>query len=476
MSLKKRGNVMTQYYLLPHPPVMVPSVGKGREQEIQKTIDAFYRVKKEIESHHIETLIIITPHGPVFRDAVAIVTERELSGDLSKFGVYEDELTYEVDLELTEAIIEKITAVKLPLVELTQLDAINYQVELELDHGAYVPLYYVSHPNVHKIVHLTYGMISPLELYQMGMCIQKAIDESDKFVAVIASGDLSHCLTKDGPYPYHPSGAMFDKVLLDLLKRGAFDELFKLSPQFINEALECGLRSLYLLAGCMEGSSVYGDVLSYEGPFGVGYGVVTFKCEKGEPLFDKIVLARDELHRQRQVSRNPYTRLARQNLESFYTEGRELEVTEDMPKELLNEKKGVFVSLKKNGDLRGCIGTFLPMTSCVGEEIIHNSLSAALNDPRFTAVLKHELPDLDISVDLLEKPVVCNQEDLDPSRYGVIVSLGHRKGLLLPMLEGIETVEQQLSIALQKGGIAVDEPFIIERFEVTRYSEEDDDE
>ncbi|MGL4338180.1 MAG: AmmeMemoRadiSam system protein A [Turicibacter sp.] len=467
---------MAQYYLLPHPPIMVPSVGKGREQEIKRTIDACYQVKEEIEAHRTETLIVITPHGPIFSDAVAIVTERELSGDLSKFGVYEDALTYEVDLELTDAIIEKITAQNLPLVELTQLDAINYQVELELDHGAYVPLHYVSHPNLHKIVHLTYGMISPLQLYEIGMCIQKAIDGSNKNVAVIASGDLSHCLTKDGPYPYHPSGPMFDKVLLDLLKRGAFDELFKLSPQFIKEACECGLRSLYLLAGCMDGATVYGNVLSYEGPFGVGYGVVNFKCEKGDSLFDKIVLAREETHRYRQEFGNPYTRLARRNLESFYTDGRELEVTEDMPKALLNKKKGVFVSLKKNGDLRGCIGTFLPTTSCVAEEIIHNSLSAALNDPRFTAVLKDELPDLDISVDLLEKPMVCGKTDLDPNRYGVIVSLGHRKGLLLPMLEGVDTVEEQLSIALQKGGIAEDEPFVIERFEVTRYSEEDDHE
>ena len=144
-----------------------------------------------------------------------------------------------------------------------------------------------------------------------------------------------------------------------------------------------------------------------------------------------------------------------------------------LPGELENlrrETAGTFVSLKKHGQLRGCIGTISPAYGSLAEEIAGNAGSAASQDPRFLPVETHELGDLVYSVDVLGQAEPANRVQPDPKRYGVIVSQGSRRGLLLPDLEGVDTVEEQLQIACQKAGIRPDESYAIERFEVIRYT------
>lgn len=142
---------------------------------------------------------------------------------------------------------------------------------------------------------------------------------------------------------------------------------------------------------------------------------------------------------------------------------------EEIPIELSGQA-GVFVSLKKGGQLRGCIGTFMPTQPTVAQEIIRNAVSAATEDPRFPPVSLNELSALEVSVDVLGEPEkVLSTDELDPIRYGVIVKSGRRTGLLLPDLEGVNTVEYQVSIARQKAGIRQDEPVDLYRFVVTRY-------
>jgi AmmeMemoRadiSam system protein A len=132
-----------------------------------------------------------------------------------------------------------------------------------------------------------------------------------------------------------------------------------------------------------------------------------------------------------------------------------------------------FVTLKKHGELRGCIGTLEPAESSLGEEIARNAYSSALRDPRFPPVHEDELDALTVSVDVLAPSESCTVDELDPVRYGVIVRAGFRRGVLLPALEGVDTVAAQVGIALQKAGIPADEPFEVERFTVTRYREGD---
>ena len=161
-------------------------------------------------------------------------------------------------------------------------------------------------------------------------------------------------------------------------------------------------------------------------------------------------------------------RLAKKTVEAYIGEGKVFQ-----PRKLtlqMKEKAGVFVSIHKLGELRGCIGTIEPQSSNVAEEIIINAISSATKDPRFFPITPYELKDLDYSVDVLTEPQpVKGKKQLDPRRYGVIVEAGPRKGLLLPDLEGVDTAEEQIEVCRQKAGIMPDEPVKLYRFEVKRY-------
>jgi AmmeMemoRadiSam system protein A len=166
---------------------------------------------------------------------------------------------------------------------------------------------------------------------------------------------------------------------------------------------------------------------------------------------------------------HPLVRLAKETVESYVRERKMPKPKELTPE--MKERAGVFVSIKKLGQLRGCIGTFEPTKANVAEETMSNAISSATRDPRFPPINAAELPQLSYSVDVLTKPEpVEDQSQLDPKRYGVIVESGFRRGLLLPDLEGVKTVEQQIDICRQKAGIFPHEPIKLYRFEVRRYS------
>lgn len=171
---------------------------------------------------------------------------------------------------------------------------------------------------------------------------------------------------------------------------------------------------------------------------------------------------------------DPFVRLAKDNIEHYVKTGQTIVIPTDLPKDMMGEKAGVFVSIHtKNNDLRGCIGTILPTTKCIANEILQNSVSACSQDPRFSPVQEEELDNLVINVDVLTKPVqVKDRSELNPKKYGVIVSTKDgRKGLLLPDLEGVDTVDYQISIAAQKGWIdEKKDELILERFEVVRHT------
>lgn len=170
-------------------------------------------------------------------------------------------------------------------------------------------------------------------------------------------------------------------------------------------------------------------------------------------------------------SHDPYVALARLTLEEHVRSGRRSSPPPNLPPELSARRAGAFVSLKKGGVLRGCIGTYEPSEDTLAGEIISNAIRAATEDPRFPPVARHELPEISVSVDVLSSPEPCEMADLDPRRYGVIVQSGWRRGLLLPDLSGVDTVEEQLRIARLKAGISPDEPCQMWRFTVERHKE-----
>ncbi len=170
-------------------------------------------------------------------------------------------------------------------------------------------------------------------------------------------------------------------------------------------------------------------------------------------------------------STHPLIKLAKETIHSYITKKIIPEPPEDCLK-LFPEKRGVFVSIKKKGQLRGCIGTIDPTKNSLAEEVIHNAVSASTKDPRFSSITPDELNDLAVSIDILSHPEqVDDLSQLNPKKYGVLVSRGGNRGVLLPDLEGIDTAEEQLRIARSKGNIKPDEKVKIERFEVNRIKE-----
>jgi len=166
---------------------------------------------------------------------------------------------------------------------------------------------------------------------------------------------------------------------------------------------------------------------------------------------------------------HPVAALAKKALEAYIQNGEVISPFGELTPEM-EERAGVFVCLKESGQLRGCIGTFLPSCGSVAEEVIRNAIAAGTEDPRFPPVNPDELHHLTYSVDLLSPPeLIHDLKELDPCKYGVIVASGNRKGLLLPDIEGVDTAEEQLRIAKMKAGIQADDDLDIYRFEVRRY-------
>ena len=167
---------------------------------------------------------------------------------------------------------------------------------------------------------------------------------------------------------------------------------------------------------------------------------------------------------------HPLVKLAKETIELYVRERKVLNMRDEDLTQEMKDRAGVFVSLKVQGGLRGCIGTFEPCERDIADEVIRNAISSATCDPRFSPVRPEELKNLEYSVDVLTAPEQVNSlADLDPKRYGVIVKAGGRRGLLLPDLEGVDTVEEQVGIAMQKAGIPPGTPVTLFRFEVKRY-------
>ncbi len=459
--------------ITPHPPIIIPEVGGAEVEKVQNTVESLQKLAREIKTTNPETVVIITPHGPVFRDAVAVTGENELTGSLEQFGAPQIRIQVVNDLDLVRYIVEEAAKEQVLGVKMDKKQAQNYGLSLELDHGALVPMYFLKKEQVQcSYVHITIGLLSYPELYSFGKAIQRAAQRADRKIAVLASGDLSHCLIPGAPAQYHPAGAEFDHKLKNLLEEYRVEEIIALEGNLVENAAECGLRPIVMALGSLDGFAVEPHILSYQGPFGVGYLVAIFKpgqFKRENEVGDHYRRLEQEKLRAVKDSESIYVKLARDTLEKAVQQGGKPQLPSNLSEEL-KDKAGVFVSIKKQGQLRGCIGTIEPTRESIAEEIQQNALSAGLSDPRFPPLSPEELPYLTISVDILMPPEpVVGQEELDPQKYGVIVKSGSKQGLLLPLLEGVNTVEEQIAIARDKAGITPSEQVELYRFEVKRY-------
>lgn len=454
--------------ITPHPPVLLPEVGGGREREIAATDRAMRTAAETVAAWQPDVIIVSSPHTILYRDYFHIAPGDGAVGDMSRFGAPEVRIQASYDTLLREEIIRRAEAEGLHAGTLGQRDP-------ELDHGVLIPLYYLRKAGVRcPIVRMGLSGFSPLEHYRLGKCVQDAVNALGRRAVFLASGDLSHKLKADGPYGYAPEGPQFDDAVTRTMASGDFLEFLTIDPALCERAAECGLRSFQMMAGALDGLAVEPQLLSHEGTFGVGYAIALFPVTGRDDsrCYEKdYLLAKNDRLATRKASEDPWVKLARRSLETYVKTGQRLtSLPEDLPTEMTTQQAGAFVSLHKNGQLRGCIGTIAPTCDNLAWEIVQNAISACSRDPRFSPVRPNELDELEYSVDVLGAPEpVDSPAALDPKTYGVIVSCGGRRGLLLPDLVGVDSVEAQLSIALQKGGIRENEPYKIERFKVVRH-------
>ncbi len=456
--------MITNTFMVPHPPLAVHEIGKGEENKIIDSIHAYEEMAERIAEIQPDTVIVISPHATMYRDWFAVSAGDHAYGDFSRFRAGSVSFEKEYDRELTGRLSELLKEEGIP-------GGCAYEGDPMLDHGTMVPLYYLDQKYTdYRLVRIGLsGQSLPMH-YRLGMAIQKTVSELHRKAVIIASGDLAHCQKADGPYGYRPEGPEYDEKIMKTMGNAAFNELFEYDPAFLDACMECGHRSFVIMAGCLDRRSVRAEVISHEATFGVGYGFVFFEdtgYDPGRNFLDQY----EEAVRNRNQSDDPYVKLAYRAVNAW-VKNRERISTEGVPEELLQEKAGVFVSIHEFNELRGCIGTILPVYPNAAEEIIRNGISACSRDPRFDPITEEELPYLEINVDVLKTPErITDKSMLDVKKYGVICSLPNgKKGLLLPDLDGVDTIEEQISIACRKGGIdPEDEDLILERFEVVRH-------
>jgi AmmeMemoRadiSam system protein A/AmmeMemoRadiSam system protein B len=434
---------MLSAYIMPHAPIARPEVGKGREKEIQATLDSYRKASKMIADDAPETIVVISPHSIVYSDAFYIAAGNRWKGDLAQFGAPDVALDYENDTELAKEVIQLCKEKGIPTVY-------DERGSVRPDHGSVVPLAFINEVYKNfKILRISPSFLSDATLVEMGSIIERAAAHLGRKITFLASGDLSHRLKEDGPYGFAKEGPVFDKKVTEAMKECDFKAFQSFDAGFLECAAECGLPGFIMMSGALENYKVESEFLSYEGPFGVGYAVCAFKIH------------------------DHYIRLAKKSLEYYIKNGKKLVLSTEekleLPDAMNNSKAGCFVSLKKHGDLRGCIGTIYPTQSSIAEEIINMAIQAGTRDPRFYPVKESELADLVYDVDVLYTPEPATKEQLDVKKYGVIVSTNMKRGLLLPNLEGVDTVDYQLAIACQKAGIRSGEDYEIERFLVERH-------
>lgn len=459
--------------IAPHPPIMVPEVGRDAIAEVRASISAMAELTRRLIESKAETVVIISPHAPLEREAFIAYDGPQLHGDFANFRAPAATVNAEVDEQLLDEITRAAANEHLIVMRIRGVN---------LDHGTAVPLYFLQRNGWHgRVIALGYNFLSNDHHLRFGRCIRTAMQRLGRRAAFIASGDLSHRLKRGAPAGYYPQAHLFDAEVVDAVRNCATQRIVEIDQELRSAAGECGYRSMLVAIGATESLDANCEVISYEAPFGVGY-LVAQLTNSSDELIGRAAAADESVPSASADGSNTSVSLdvastipalARRTVETFVGAQQIIPPPSDLP-DLFKTRAACFVSIKTlAGDLRGCIGTVEPVKNTLAEEIIGSAVSAATRDPRFAPVRADELANLKYSVDVLSEPEPCEIEDLDPKIYGVIVEheSGYPRGLLLPALQGVETSQQQVEIAARKAGLDPNGTLKLFRFRSDRYSE-----
>lgn len=459
-------NHLVKTYLMPHAPILIPIIAESQAVHCQKTITAMQQIGNEIATIKPKRIIIISPHGTVFTDGVAVLNVKQLHGDLADFGDASVTIDQPCDCEFVKHL--EIAAFERGIVVApidTQMAA-DFDIDIKLDYGAVVPLWFINqYYSAYQLVHITYGLLPVTKLYQLGMALSELCAELGEDSVLIASGDLSHAHHMDGVF-----ASEYDQWLCQMLADEQPLSLLASASPMRQRAQLCAFRSLAMMYGALDGRRYQAVLHSYQQPFGVGYAVASFEVDTQvtDSLLMPLKQAVEEKKVQLRANEDDYIKLARYAVECVVNE-QTPDPTRVAQFKIADQTNACFISLTNESGLRGCIGTTSPRFNSLKREIIHNAQLAATNDPRFESVSADELADLWISVDVLSTPErVSDRQQLDPQKYGIIVIKDHKQGVLLPDLEGIDTVEDQIAVAKNKASITGTD-YQLSRFSVERH-------
>jgi len=254
--------------LTPHPPILIPQIGKENLKRLDLTSKAYAKLAAELKKSEADTILIISPHGTIQKDSFTMNLSPRFNCNFEDFGDFSTKKEWTGDVALTYRIREKLeTTAPLQLMS-----------SASIDHGTSIPLFVLTQslPNI-KIIPLYFSGLDLEAHFKFGQILQHELLTNKERIAVVASGDLSHRITKDAPAGYSPKGKKFDKKIVKYLTENKPSEIMNLDKNLIIEAGECGLRSILIQQGIMDGIKHEPQALSYEAPFGVGYLTMNFK-------------------------------------------------------------------------------------------------------------------------------------------------------------------------------------------------------
>ncbi len=438
--------------LMPHPPILVPAVGRERLADVSASLEAMREISREILATQPDTLVLISPHSPRHPMAFGVWNCAELRGTFAPFNAPDAGVALPVDLAFVQALAQAAPRVGV------QISGIPGG---PLDHGAAVPLWFLAEAGWSgPTVVIALNTPGAGGIHGLGRAIALAAESLGKRIAVVASGDMSHRLIPGAPAGFEPTAQEFDARFIALLRERAYRDIERISPGLQARAAEDVVDSTTVALAATGWCSDGGRVLSYEGPFGVGYGVAVLYSAAADR--SGIFTSGDDL-----------PKLARHAVENALAGGN---ATPPAPGgEFLQQKAGVFVTIKTSGGkLRGCIGTLeTPQAPNIVEETWRNALGAAFGDRRFPQVTAVELHNLRFEVSVLHSfEPIGSPSELDPARFGVIVKTPDgRRATLLPCIVGIESAAQQFRIVCEKGTIDPTEQVALTRYRVDKFRE-----
>ena len=278
--------MLSKAYIVPHPPIILPEIGRGQERVIQNTVNAYRMIAHDIASAKPQTIVVFSPHAPSYRDYIQISDGAQAFGSFEAFGVKDVDMKVLYDEDFVDMLCHAAASQGLPAGTLGEQSQ-------TLDHGTMVPLHFILQEYTDfRLVRISVSGLDRDTQVAFGNCLRRVIDESQRNVAVIASGDLSHKLKEDGPYGFHPMGPVFDEQIVDIIKSNDYARLLTMDEQIIEESANCGYPAFVMLHGVLQAYPIDSQFLSYEGPFGVGYATAIISVLKKDPY---VALARESL-------------------------------------------------------------------------------------------------------------------------------------------------------------------------------------